>query len=423
MKTCKKISKELILNSSLWKPPDISLNYTRQTDSWFNIDQMFEKDKDKQLEITTTTYNIRSYPINIKPTMKQRHTLLAWNEVYRRVYNLTVTYLKCNKLISFPKLRKIIDDEVKLNKNLESLSNTSKIPKHTRDNAIKDCIKAYKTSFSNLKAKNIKYFKIRYKKKKHHLSSIVLEPGSFSKKENAFAVKVLGKMKSNIDFKGIDKECRLCYNSRTKKFTLRVPYEKVVESVRTCSEICSLDPGENVFQTIYSPNNNCYKACTRETNTQVSHIVEKIEYIVNTDRKNKNYKKCENRLREKLANKIKDMHNKVCSFLCNNFEVILVGNLSTKSVTSKSKHLQKKTKKNLLALSHFAFKQKLMSKAEEYANEVKIVDESYTSKTCGGCGDLSETLGAKRHFKCNTCPFSCDRDINAARNILIKYLN
>jgi IS605 OrfB family transposase len=417
MRRLKKITKEAVLNSSLWKPPDKCLDITRSTNSWFDITQMYQNQEEKTKVVNTS--NIRSYPIHLRPTMKQRHILLTWNEVYRRVYNITVSYLKVNKCPSFPKLRKIIDEKIELNKNLEALSIKCNIPKHTRDNAIKDCIKAYKTAFANLKAKNIKHFKIRYKKKKHHLSSIVLEPNSFSKKKNAFAVKTLGEMKSDIEFKGISKECRLCYNNRTKQFVLRVPYDKMISKTRAVDKVASLDPGENVFQTVYTPSNNCYKICSRNTNTQISDLIERIENI----KEGKAHKKYENRLREKLANKIKDLHYKSCDFLCKNFDVILVGNLSTKAITSKDKNLPKKVKKSILALSHFAFRQRLISKAEEYDSTVEVVDESYTSKTCGGCGEINEKLGAKRSFSCDNCPFKCDRDISAARNILIKYLN
>lgn len=418
MNRCKKISKDLIVNSSLWKPPDTKFNYERVTNSWFDIQQM-RLNKDYKVKNINSS-NIRSYLICLKPTMKQRHILLKWNEVYRRVYNLTAAYLKNNKLCSFPKLRKIIDKNIKLNKNLEALSNSSKIPKHTRDNAIKDCIKAYKTAFSNLKSKNIKYFKIRYKKKKHHLSSIVIEPAAFSKRKNGFAIKTLGEIDSDIELTDIDKECRLCYNSRTKVFILRVPYTKKVNGVRKSYEKCALDPGENVFQTVYTPDKNCYKICSRETNNQISDLIKRIE---NIKTENKKHKKCEFRLREKLSNKVKDMHCKACNFLCKHFDVILIGNLSTKSITSKDKILNKTSKKNLLALSHFAFKQRLIFKSEEYNNIVKIVDESYTSKTCGGCGEIDENLGMKRIFKCSKCPFKCDRDVNAARNIMIKHFN
>lgn len=72
-----------------------------------------------------------------------------------------------------------------------------KIPKHTRDNAIKDARKAFDSTLANLKAGNIKHFRLREKRKDHHLASIVIETDCFSKRKNGFAITVLGKMVSD----------------------------------------------------------------------------------------------------------------------------------------------------------------------------------------------------------------------------------
>ena len=51
---------------------------------------------------------------------------------------------------------------------------------------------------------------------------------------------------------------------------------------------------------------------------------------------------------------------------------------------------------------------------------IKLVGEEYTSKTCGVCGVLNQKLGGKTKFVCGECGYEADRDLNAARNILIK---
>lgn len=54
-------------------------------------------------------------------------------------------------------------------------------------------------------------------------------------------------------------------------------------------------------------------------------------------------------------------------------------------------------------------------------NILYIVDESYTSKTCGRCGNLNNKLGGNKIYKCTNCNLVIDRDINGARNILLKH--
>ena len=52
-----------------------------------------------------------------------------------------------------------------------------------------------------------------------------------------------------------------------------------------------------------------------------------------------------------------------------------------------------------------------------------IQDESYTSMTCGNCGIRNKQLGGNETFYCEKCNFETHRDINGARNILLKYMN
>jgi putative transposase len=85
--------------------------------------------------------------------------------------------------------------------------------------------------------------------------------------------------------------------------------------------------------------------------------------------------------------------------------------------------LHSSTKQMAYALSHFMFKERLKSKAIEYDCEFKEVDESYTSKTCGGCGEINDQLGSSKKFECHQpqCYYRMDRDIHGARNIYIKH--
>ncbi|RHZ50134.1 hypothetical protein Glove_505g20 [Diversispora epigaea] len=53
---------------------------------------------------------------------------------------------------------------------------------------------------------------------------------------------------------------------------------------------------------------------------------------------------------------------------------------------------------------------------------VIICTEEYTSKTCGCCGHIHRKLGGSKVFRCPSCTAELDRDINGARNILLRYL-
>jgi putative transposase len=72
---------------------------------------------------------------------------------------------------------------------------------------------------------------------------------------------------------------------------------------------------------------------------------------------------------------------------------------------------------------HYKFREKLLHRSRRSLCEVKIQNESYTSKTCGSCGELNQKLGSSDTFLCPSCGYEVHRDINGARNILFRALS
>jgi hypothetical protein len=62
----------------------------------------------------------------------------------------------------------------------------------------------------------------------------------------------------------------------------------------------------------------------------------------------------------------------------------------------------------------------LENKALEFNVNLNIVKEHYTSKTCGVCGNTKD-IGSDSEYECKNCKCHLDRDLNGARNILIKH--
>lgn len=85
--------------------------------------------------------------------------------------------------------------------------------------------------------------------------------------------------------------------------------------------------------------------------------------------------------------------------------------------------MDEKNVRKILLLSHYKFRELLKAKAQTFSGCTLIIcDEQYTSKTCGNCGNLHASLGKSKVYSCCKCGKVFDRDINAARNILIRFL-
>jgi putative transposase len=151
---------------------------------------------------------------------------------------------------------------------------------------------------------------------------------------------------------------------------------------------------------------------------------------------------------KKIKNIVKELHNKTALYLVKNYDRILLPKFETQNMVRNKKYnkeyfdkltkekgnevskkeikeVYKRRKLNgrvkfvLNNLSHYKFKMHLLNKCKEYGSELIEVSEEYTSKTCTVCGIQSCNYSNERIKNCK-CGSKIDRDINGARNILIK---
>ncbi len=91
------------------------------------------------------------------------------------------------------------------------------------------------------------------------------------------------------------------------------------------------------------------------------------------------------------------------------------------------RRIRSKIARAMLPWSHFSFKMLLKAKAAETGTVIMTVTvtvtEEYTSKTCTTRGFVHHKLGPAKDFNCPTCGFTTGRDVNGARNILLKSMH
>jgi putative transposase len=125
----------------------------------------------------------------------------------------------------------------------------------------------------------------------------------------------------------------------------------------------------------------------------------------------------------KIKNIRHHMHYTLANTLLDDFQHILLPSFGTsKMVNREDRVIGKKTARDMLTWGHYEFQQRLLWKAKTRGRErsVHIVSEQHTTMTCGSCGLYDRNVGSKKTYECRKCGLVVDRDLNAARNILIR---
>jgi putative transposase len=124
-------------------------------------------------------------------------------------------------------------------------------------------------------------------------------------------------------------------------------------------------------------------------------------------------------LAAKIANRRKHFLHVISHGIVQHFGEIYVGDVSSKKLA------KTRMAKSVLDAGWSMFRNMLSYKSIATGGMTRIVSERYSSQACSCCGIISRSspkgmsaLGV-RHWACDSCGASHDRDINAARNILI----
>lgn len=123
--------------------------------------------------------------------------------------------------------------------------------------------------------------------------------------------------------------------------------------------------------------------------------------------------------------KVHDIHVKTALALVGRYRQILLPTFRTSEMVRRMtghgpRRLAHSTAWAMLTWSHYRFQRLLLSICDSHGCELFLVTEEYTSKTCSGCGWMNANLGGAKEFNCPSCGLRLDRDVNGARNILIK---
>lgn len=124
------------------------------------------------------------------------------------------------------------------------------------------------------------------------------------------------------------------------------------------------------------------------------------------------------RLHERVANQRRDFWHKITRQLVDTYSLIAIEDLALDFMITNHR----------LALSAYdaglgEFKHMLAYKAAEAGAQVVAVNPAYTTQMCSECGVIVPKDLSVRVHTCPDCGYTADRDVNAARNILMLAVN
>jgi len=395
-----------------------------------------------------------------KKQLKLRHVLMY---VYKQ------TMLK--RRISF-----IQDIFKQVKKNIPKTTNTLThdweylTHKDVRAGAVFTVCNAYKTAIANVKAGHQKFFNIKYRQKKKLGTSMVYSKKMIKIKDNVmyFTSNQLTKKEIDVGTRTTKKLEKLnviidhdtTISKKHNEYFINIPLSVSNEELIKIKRIVGIDPGVRVFMTCFGDNavteykhnsskldhldmklelykkrskEDRYRRIIREkdekTNKRTGPRIVSSKYnkhhqcyswmgpndfeLINKRIRKRKY----NKLERKKANFVNELHWKTINSLLSNYDAIFLGKLDSQGFVKGGKN--KKLNRQTNNLKHYLFRQRLIYKAKVANKYVRITPEHHTTKTCSSCGSRTDPKKSKI-FTCSKCKKSFDRDINSAKNILMK---
>jgi len=361
-----------------------------------------------------------------------------------------------NKLNKLNQKRRDNVKSVKFNKNININNWELRTPKEIRTCAVKEVCTAYKTGLNEFKKGKIKHFNLSYRKKLYNQcvnipksfislknednkQYINLAPTFFKENETNLNKDILNghfliskkTIKKNKNLK-IEHDCKII--KKNNKWWLLIPITVKNNNKIIPQNYCGVDPGIRTFLTTFgNKNSNEYyyrKDLLDKLNKEIITLKNKRKRNISINTNESiiyNIKYYKTRLRkkalikreEKKSNIIDDLHWKSINDLLIKNDIIFYGDIKSHDIVTKSKN--KNLNRSFNDMKFYKFKKRLEYKASINNKLIVCVNEAYTSQTCSYCGNLYNH-GCSKIYSCVNCNKNIDRDINAAKNILMKGL-
>ena len=371
---------------------------------------------------------IRSRKIRLKVTQEQAKILRKWMRAYDKTWNMALKLVKDNKREFSWDLKK--DVVTKRTTDTGSLKELKKIPAVIRKGAVKDLCDANEAADKLYKAKmkidkrnwRKTPFEIKYKSRKRTSGSFPLEKDCIHLTADGISLFSRPRLRMDLglsrrsknELKCVEHDCRISYIHN--RWYINIP-ENLKPEVRISHDepnVLGVDPGIRTAFSCFGTDGKTFDFGVGAT-SKADQINAKIVGIQN---KMKNLPGKKYKLRKALhrhqarAKDFRDeLHWKTISYMTDHYDVIVMGKLNVKSLMMGH---NRTNKKHLSFLSHYMFRERLLTKGIAKGNLVLIQEEHGTTQGCPVCGFKKLDVGSSKVYTCDRCTFTGDRDTKSA---------
>jgi len=460
-----KLSDKLYLPSSdnLYESDAIDRTFT--SESWFNIDSYVNQEEPYRLKTkainTSVNELFKTKQIKLFLNDEQRKYMKKIIGTYRYYYNRCVSFLNnydkktktswylVNPSDTNTKIIIVVNGNpynfIKMNNVLKKNPPTwllPNFPTRLMNAAFKECFDRFNACL-DISCKTKRPFKFNYKSKKEIYQTINIEKNVFPCNSNGLFSRwkiqgsyVFRDINTHDNFKDYEiHDSSITYHRILKTFVLNLTHT-IQSSPTSINNVCAIDQGVRTPFTIYSTDRvmkigrnwteKIMKVC-KEVDIIQSRIDKKTYYTkdkygnktvyILTSERRRALRKALHRKIRYIKNLRTELHNKCVRYLCETYSTIILPPFEVKEMVV---NLRTEIARRMYTLGFYQFKTRLRNKAMEYNINVVEKREPFTSKTCGKCGNIKHNLGTAERYDCNRCGLHIDRDMNGARNILLR---
>jgi putative transposase len=379
---------------------------------------------------------IRVYPAN----EEQRKLLLQWFGTARWTYNECLKKLRLPNSPYKPTWSGGLREAVVNNSNYETVNRwVLDTPRDIRARACDDLILAYAANFAQRAKTPAHTFDIHFRSRKQPQQSIYIGARHYNR-----AVIYPSKFGSVPLRSSEPLPERLAHDARLIRtrlghYFLCLPIDVKRDENQVPVDIfriASLDPGVRTPHMLYDPSGKIVAFGQHDISRiyRLCHYLDRLRSKIDLLPRSKDpsIKKSTHRVRWRMQrawrraslrirNLVDEYHKQVVHYLVTNYDVILLPALETSQlIRRKTRKFGSNMARALVTWAHYRFRQRLLWKGTSTGCKIVICGEAWTSKTCGKCGWCHSKLGKSETFKCQQCGIEVGRDVNGARNILLK---